>query len=196
VFTNQKKGVILYLTTKSIGFAFIKNKQKPIYSAKLIERGKNKGRYQVEYLSRIEYNDGKMTRFFRKAIVKELRLQGGENMEEKTKKELVAEYNELARSLGKPEAAENTFNSKEKVISRIKELEMAVPKKREGTKIERLISLLNSKKEVPVSEALEVSGFDERNLRTACSILRNPKRTKSPLPISYDKKNRTLSLGR
>jgi hypothetical protein len=40
----------------------------------------------------------------------------------------------------------------------------------------------------------KVSGFDERNVKTAMSILRNPKRTKTNLLVTtYDREKRTFT---
>jgi len=45
-----------------------------------------------------------------------------------------------------------------------------------------------------VSDLVAFTGFDEKNLRTAVSILANPGRTKYPIVIQYDSDNKIYKL--
>ncbi len=45
-----------------------------------------------------------------------------------------------------------------------------------------------------MDEIVERSGFDERNVKTCLSILRDPKRSKELLVTNYDRETKTYTL--
>ncbi len=62
------------------------------------------------------------------------------------------------------------------------------------TKVGRIREAFSTKKSYTVDELMKLSGFDERNLRTAMTILRNPKRTKILLETEYDREKKTFTV--
>ncbi len=56
------------------------------------------------------------------------------------------------------------------------------------TKVGLLRSALKEKPEWTRGELIERTGFDEKNLKTAINLLKNPKRTRDPFVIIWDRK--------
>jgi len=56
--------------------------------------------------------------------------------------------------------------------------------------------LASGEKTFTVAQMMKASGFDERNVRTAMSILRNPKRTKETIEAEYDRGKKTYTLSK
>jgi len=83
-----------------------------------------------------------------------------------------------------------------------KEAKKEVPKEiskvqKPNGKCAKLRALLASgEKTFTVVQMMKASGFDERNVRTAMSILRNPKRTKEIIEAEYDKEKKTYTLSK
>ena len=80
---------------------------------------------------------------------------------------------------------------------RVKKTAKAAPKKNGEGKYARLRALLLSgKKTFAAEEMMQASGFDERNLKTALTILRNPKRTKDLIITRFDAEKKFYVLGK
>ena len=56
--------------------------------------------------------------------------------------------------------------------------------------------LLSGKKTFTAEEMMQASGFDERNLKTALTILRNPERTKDLIITRFDAEKKLYILGK
>jgi len=64
------------------------------------------------------------------------------------------------------------------------------------TKYGRLRALLTSgRKTFAMDELVKESGFDEANVRVAMSILKNSKRTRSPILSDYDREKKVYVIG-
>ncbi len=62
------------------------------------------------------------------------------------------------------------------------------------TKFQRIRDFFAKNKSGTIEELMKASGFDERNVKTAMSILRNPNRTKNNLLVTtYDREKRTFT---
>lgn len=73
---------------------------------------------------------------------------------------------------------------------RVKRTAKAIKTKNGEGKYARLRALLLSeKKTFAAEEMMQVSGFDERNLKTTLMILKNPKRTKDLIITRFDAEN-------
>ncbi len=71
-----------------------------------------------------------------------------------------------------------------------KKAEKKIEKKPAETKFGKLRAALMAKRENSVDELMRISGFDLSNLKTAISILRNPKRSKNILDTTFDKEKK------
>lgn len=69
-------------------------------------------------------------------------------------------------------------------------------KSRKGgiSKSQKIRKMFTEKESWTVAELVKRSGFDERNVRTAMSIFKNPKRTKDPLVTNYDPETKAYML--
>ncbi len=62
------------------------------------------------------------------------------------------------------------------------------------TKFQRIRDFFAKNKVGTIEELMSASGFDERNVKTAMSILRNPNRTKNNLLVTtWDREKRTFT---
>jgi hypothetical protein len=69
-----------------------------------------------------------------------------------------------------------------------------VSKPKKISKLQKIRDLFSEKKTHTAKELMKESGFDKTNLRTAMSILKNPKRTKELLRTDYDRKTEAYTL--
>ena len=78
-------------------------------------------------------------------------------------------------------------------MTKKKEAAMAEEKK-PVTKFQKVRDFFAKNKSGTLDTLMKISGFDERNMKTAMSILRNPKRTKNNLLVTtWDREKRTLT---
>ena len=69
-----------------------------------------------------------------------------------------------------------------------------VSKEKKPSKFGKLREMFKQKKSWTAKELMKRSGFDAQNLKTAMSILRNPKRSKVLLVTDYDREKQTYTL--
>ncbi len=78
-----------------------------------------------------------------------------------------------------------------KVQKNGKKIEAKATRKPTGeTKFGKLRAALTARKESTAEELMKATGFDARNLKTAISILRNPKRSKNILDTTFDRERK------
>ena len=115
------------------------------------------------------------------------------NLTDKSLSELVELYNTL-----NPKVPVKRFASKESAIKRIDKLVADKAQMQRvrgtGTKISIVRQMFAVQDTWTREEISEKSGYDWRNTHTAMSILKNPKRTRDPLPTVYDRATRTYTL--
>ena len=116
------------------------------------------------------------------------------DLENKTLSELADIYNNLW-----PTVRVKRFASKASAIARIKRLQEDQKKKGrrsrgQVSKISIVREMFNTKDTWTREELAKKSGYDTRNLSTAMSILKNPKRTKDLLITKYDPSTRAYTL--
>ena len=116
------------------------------------------------------------------------------DLENKTLNELAIIYNSLW-----PTVRVKRFASKDSAIARIKRLQDDRKKKGrrskgQVSKISIVREMFNTKDTWTREELAKKAGFDTRNLVTAMSILKNPKRTKDLLITKYDHSTHTYTL--
>ncbi len=65
---------------------------------------------------------------------------------------------------------------------------------KEISKFQKVRDMFKEKKSWPLEEIVERSGFDEKNVKTCLSILRNPKRTKELLITRLDREKKLYTV--
>ena len=122
------------------------------------------------------------------------------DLSRKTMKKLVEMHNELiAQTEGYDPIDEKTFSTKAELVTRIEEIrtkivEIAEATPKAPTKLSIIRDLLVAKQQVHIDELAAASGHDRKNVQAAVGVLRNPKKTKNPLDVQYDRETRVFTL--
>jgi len=136
-----------------------------------------------------------------------------------TLNELVRINNELITQVdGFPPVGPKTFSTKAQFIARIEEIRQKLGQGIEGvskeatetpeglgsapadiktkkpSKLTIIRDLLLSKGQVHIDELIAASGHDRKNVHATVGVLRNPKKTKDPLDVQYDRETKIFSL--
>jgi hypothetical protein len=87
------------------------------------------------------------------------------------------------------------FESKEVAIKRV-QAAIGICKRsgRAKSKMNLIREMFTVQRSWKKQEIMERAGFDAKNTAAAMNILRNPKRTKSPLAVEYDRTSQTYRL--
>ena len=111
------------------------------------------------------------------------------DLEKMTMKELTDLYNSMTK--GKKIKG---FESKAKAIKRVNKLLAESKPGKKQSKMGIIRSMFQDQGSWTRDQIMRRTGFDAKNAHAAMNVLKNPKRTKSPLNFTYDRETQTYKL--